>query len=270
MRWLVIKDNTAIIHFPVMLEGLLPESFRPLAFFLNPGLHDDSDKFFKPGNLVLDLDGVKTFLSQSIQFGEQFSKPSDMAYLGAKKSEDFYSDTSLSLRWQISTYGQENNAGYIDMEYLKAQQLLLLEYTFEERMADLKSLSSSIGSSWKKLDSCLGIERDDEEFMAIDRVTDLSINTSANWKKLLWAFGLFLPADAFLLLSDITIAQELEEAGVVWEKSDHEDFWNKPLFECEVLKGTFRTGQKKTYLGRIRQDIKFLMVSNAGSILNQP
>jgi hypothetical protein len=261
MRWLVIKDNTVIVHFPLMLEDLLPESFRPLALFLNPGMHDSAEKFFRPEKLTLDPVGVRTFLSQSVQFGQQFKKPSDMAYLGAKKADDFYSETSLSLRWQISTYGREDNAQDVDLEYLKAQQLLLLEYTFEEKMADLRSLSAGLGTSWKELDSSLGIDREHEEFEALDRDTDLNINTSANWQKLLWAFALFVPDDAFLLLEERTIARELEEAGVTWEKAAHENYWHEFPSGCEAYRGVLETGNKQAYLGRISRDLNFLTVN---------
>lgn len=257
----MIKDNTVIVHFPLMLEDLLPESFGPLALFLNPGTHDSAEKFYRPEKLVLDPGGVRTFLSQSVQFGEQFKKPSDMAYLGARKSEDFYSDTSLSLRWQISTYGREDNAQDADLEYLRAQQLLLLEYTFEERMADLRSLSAGLGASWKELDSSLGIDREHEEFEALDRIIDLGINTSANWQKLLWAFALFVPDDAFLLLEERTIARELEEAGVSWEKAPYENYWHEFPSGHEVYKGVLETGNKQAYPGRISRDINFLTVN---------
>jgi len=261
MRWLVNKDNVLIIHFPIMLDDLLPESFRPLALFLNPGLHDQTEKSFCPDNLVLDQAKAKTFLTQSIQFGEQFRKPADMAYLGALRSNDFYSDTSLSLGWQISTYGQDNSEIDARGEYLKAQQLLILEYIFEERTAELGPISTSLGSAWMELDSTLGIERGDEEFIALDRDYDFSVNTSANWKKLLCAFALFLPEDSFLLIHDRQIAEELEEAGVVWKKSGSEKYWSKFPFEGEILKGTLKSGQKKTYLGRIKQDLDFLLVN---------
>lgn len=242
-----------------MLDELLPESLRPAARFLNPGLYEHNENRFTPDNLILDPAGVKTFLSQSIQFGEQFRKPSDMAYLGAGKAEDFYTDTSMSLRWQISTYGQSNNEQDAQRDYLKAQQLLILEYAYEERLAELNSLNASLGPAWKELDSSMGIEREDEEFMALDRESFIAMETSANWKKLLWAFSLFLPRDAYLLINKRRIADELEEAGVVWETTVPENYWKSFPFKDDILKGTLWSGRKKTYLGRIDRDVNFLV-----------
>ncbi len=254
------KDNTVIIHFPIMLMDLLPESFRPLALFLNPGLYEQTENSFNPGKLILDPAGAKNFLSQSIQFGEQFRKPADMAYLGALKTNDFYSDTSLSLRWQISTYGQDNHEQEVANDYLKAQQLLILECIYEERMAELDSISLNLGTVWEELDSTLGIDREDGQFTTLDRESNFTMNTSANWKKLLWAFALFLPQASYLLLRDHQIADELEEAGVVWKESSPEQYWNEFPFEGKILKGTLKKGPKKTYLGSVKQDVNFLFV----------
>jgi hypothetical protein len=257
----VNKNNALIIHFPIMLEALVPEYLRPLARLLNPGLHEQSENRFTPDNLVLDSAGVKTFLSQSVQFGEQFKKPTDMAYLGASGIDDFYSDTSLSLRWQITTYDQEKNEHGPRGDYLKAQQLLILEYVFEEKMAELDSISTDIGTTWKELDSSLGIDRDDEEIIALDRDSDFRISAAINWERLLWAFSLFLPQNAFLLLYDQQIADELEETGVVWEKSEPELYWDNFPLNGEILRGTLKTKQTRTYLGRIRRDINFLKIA---------
>lgn len=256
------KDKALIIHFPIMLEALVPEQMRPLARLLNPGLHEQSENLFTPDNLVLDSAGVKSFLSQSVQFGELFKKPSDMAYLGASGIDDFYSDTSLSLRWQVTTYDQKNNEHDMRSDYLKAQQLSILEYVFEENMAELDSISTDIGSTWKELDSSLGIDRDDEEIIALDRDSDFRISASINWKRLLWAFSLFLPQNAHLLLHDQQIGDELEETGVVWEKSDPAEYWDNFSLQGEVYKGTLQAGQIKGYLGRIKKDVLFLKISS--------
>jgi len=258
----VNKNNDLIIHFPIMLEALVPEYLRPLARLLNPGLHEQSENRFSPDNLVLDSAGVKSFLSQSVQFGEQFKKPSDMAYLGASGIDDFYSDTSLSLRWQITTYDQKKKEHDPGSDYLKAQQLLILEYVFEEKMAELNSISTDIGSTWKELDSSLGIDRDDEEIIALDRDSDFSISASINWKRLLWAFSLFLPQNAFLLLYDRQIADELEETGVVWVKSDPAEYWDNFPLPGDLYKGTLQAGQIKGYLGRIKKDVRFLKITS--------
>ncbi len=257
------KDNLLIVHFPAMVSNLIPEPAGSLARFLNPGLYNKTnEKCFHPENLVLDTAEAKSFLSQSIQFGEQFRKPSDMAYFGVQKVNDFYSDTSLSLGWQISTYGQEESASEVDSERLKAQQLLILEYVFEEKMAELESMNRSLGHAWDAFDSSLGIEREDEDFAVVDRGPVFTMDTSANWKKLLWAFELFLPSNACLLLHGHNIGRELEDAGAVWEKTSPDHFWDKYPPGIEVHKAALLPDGTKPYLSRIKNSVNFLMLEN--------
>lgn len=256
------KDSPHIIHFPTMLGSLLPESLKRCAHFLNPGMYGLSGDYYLPDNLVLDASEVKSFISQGIEFGEQFAKPSDMAYLGAAKMDDFYSGTSQSLGWQISTYGQKKAGGDDYDQLLRAQQLLILEYVFEKNIAELNDLDSRLGSTWNEFDTSLGIERNDEDFRNIDRSSIVFFSPSANWKKLLWAFTHFIPDNVRLLILDRQIADELEGSGVAWESCDPEQFLVSFPAEAGLFKGVLRSGQYRTYPGRICKDLDLLKLGD--------
>ncbi|MFP4236963.1 MAG: hypothetical protein ACLFRQ_05470 [Desulfonatronovibrio sp.] len=256
------KDNALIVSFPIMIRDLLPKVFQDCVCLLNPGLHEQTENHFLPQGLPLDLTGAKAFLSQSLQFGEQFKKPSDMAYFGTEKINDFYSDTSMALGWQISTYGSRDTGQDVDEDRLRAQQMLILEYVFQERMAELNSINASLGSAWKDFDSSLGIEGEDREFADLDR-NSISVTASVtNWKKLIWAFTCVLPGDACLFIFDQQTAGELEECGVVWEKSVVDSCLERLLPEAMVYSGILRKGQKQAYLERIKHDVNLIMVQN--------
>ncbi|MFO7726937.1 MAG: hypothetical protein R6X11_01270 [Desulfonatronovibrio sp.] len=257
------KDNALIVSFPIMIRDLLPAAFQGCALLLNPGLHEQTENHFLPRDLPLDPAGAKAFLSQSIQFGEQFKKPSDMAYFGAQKINDFYSDTSLALRWQISTYGAKDTGQEVDEDLFRAQHMLILEYVFQERMVELNSINTSLGSAWKEFDSALGIEGEDREFADLDRNSIPVTSSVTNWKKLIWAFALLLPEEACLLVFDRHTAGELEDAGVVWEKSAPGGCLEMLPSEADVFFGTLKTGQKQAYLDRIKHDVNLIMVQNS-------
>lgn len=256
------KDNALIVYFPIMIRDLLPAAFQGCAHLLNPGLHGQAENRILPPGLPLDPAEAKAFLVQSIQFGEQFKNPSDMAYFGAEKINDFYSDTSLALRWQISTYGSKDSGQGVDEERLRAQQMLILEYVFQERMVELHSINTSLGSVWKEFDSALGIENEDREFADLDRNSIPVTNSVTNWKKLVWAFTLLLPEEASLLIFDRHVAGELEEAGVVWEESASEECLEMLPPGAEAFSGTLRAGQKQAYLDMIKHDVNLIMVQN--------
>lgn len=257
------ENNFLLVHFPLLFKELVPESIQPLALFLNPGLYEPSQDTFRPQDLVFSTKDAQIFLSQCVQFGDQFKKPSDMAYLGVKKADDFYSDTSLSLRWQISTYGQQDKQSDKDQEYVRAQKLLLLEYVLEERVFELDKMNSSLGAAWQAFDSSLGIDREDETFSALDREF---LNMSANatdWKKLLWAFSLLLPLESRLLVFQEQTCLELEEAGVHWQSIPTE---RQPLdFDAGMVlsEGFLDPGLKDPYLSRIQNKVNFLRISSS-------
>ncbi|WP_028574503.1 hypothetical protein [Desulfonatronovibrio hydrogenovorans] len=257
-----MNKDSLIIHFPFMHEDFVSEQLRSLALFLNPGLVEDTPNAFRPERLVLSPKEANFFLNQSIQFGEQFKKPSDMAYLGVKNNDDFYSDTSLALRWQISTYDQDKNHTQPSQELLQAQQMLILEYVFEERVADLRLLDRDLGETWKKFDQDLGIEREDGDFAYIDRDPVSGLSTSADWKKLLWAFAMLLPRSVFLLVHDPETASELEEAGLSWREVDHRDYYNPFPAGLQLFSGVLKSGQKTTHLSRLKNDLFFLHVKS--------
>lgn len=257
------EDNFLLVHFPLLFKELVPESIQPLALFLNPGLYEPSEDTFRPQSLVLSTRDAQSFLSQCVQFGDQFKNPSDMAYLGVKKADDFYSDTSLSLRWQISTYGQQDKQSDKSQEYIRAQQLLLLEYVLEERVSELDKMNASLGAAWNAFDTSLGIDRDDETFSALDREF---LNTAANatdWKKLLWAFSLLLPLGARLLVSQEQTWIELEEAGVHWQSISAEKYpWDLEA-GINAAEGFLDPGLKDPYLSRIQNRVNFLRISSS-------
>ncbi|MFW5730085.1 MAG: hypothetical protein ACOCV7_00420 [Desulfonatronovibrionaceae bacterium] len=257
-------DNSSVIHFPFMFEELVPEELRSRAMFLNPGLGEQGRRFFTPSNLVLDSKQAHNYLEWCSSFGRQFRKPSDMACLGARGPENFYSETTMSIRWQLSTYDDQADDDSDARGLLKAQQLLLLEYFLEEKLVDLKTIDQQLGASWKDFDQCVGVEHAGESFFQADRASLARKVDFARWPRLLWAFAQFVPEDSFLLVANPELAQEMMEAGLVLEKLV-DDFHqagrdHSPRSHLARL----NPGGRDQYLKMIQQPMQFIIMETSG------
>ncbi len=218
-----------IIHFPFMHPEFVPSDVRKLAWFLNPGLEAGSEFCYTPEALVLDPKQAKSFLEYSQQFGEQFSRPSEIAYFGAQQMEDFYSHTALAIRSELSHYDQQDLEKEDTQDYLQAQQLLLLDFSLEERIIELQGIDEELQQHWSQFDKDLGIDEEEERFWAPDREAIISRLEFAHMSKLLWAFGLYLPREGCLLVHEDEVCSELEELGVTWEPEEFSSFFSLSL-----------------------------------------
>jgi len=214
-----MPGSNRIIHFPFMHKEFVAPEIHSLGIFLDPGLNIQDSSYFQPERLILDPRQSRTFLEQCMQFGEQFKKPSDMAVLGVQKMEDFYSGTTQSIQFELSTYGRGEEE-HQDTKYLQAQKLLLLDYALEERILELQRINEDISLSWSRLNKALGTDEEEQKFWTVDREAVASRLDVISWPKLLWAFVLFASWDVFLLIHDDFVCQELEEWGAVWQEKD--------------------------------------------------
>ena len=215
-----------IIHFPYMHEELVLTGFRPMGLFLNPGIRDPLDSFFTPQDLVLDKARSSYFLEQCRQFGEQFKKTSDMTHLGMAQMEDFYTGSTQSIQYELSTYGKSDEAKQDHKEdLLQAQQYLLLNFALEERLLELGRIDADLGRAWSSFDESLGIDDDEERFQNMARQSISPEISIQHWQKLLQAYTPFLPPEGVLLLHEESVSQELQEYGLAWERQDPGHFF---------------------------------------------
>lgn len=210
-----------IIHFPYMHEELILPGLRSMGLFLNPGIMDPRDPLFTPEDLVLDQGQSQYFLDQCRQFGEQFRKTSDMTHLGMAQMEDFYTGSTQSIQYELSTYGKnEASRDTRQEDLLQAQQYLLLNFALEERLLELNRIDADLSRSWSSFDESLGIDDEEERFQNMERQPiGADINTG-HWQKLLKAYTAFLPPEGMLLIHEESVCRELEEYGVSWQKQD--------------------------------------------------
>ncbi|EFI35663.1 hypothetical protein Dthio_PD3092 [Desulfonatronospira thiodismutans ASO3-1] len=261
-----------IIHFPYMHEELVSPGLRPMGLFLNPGIKDPLDIFFTPQGLVLDKGLSEYFLEQCRQFGEQFKKTSDMTHLGMAQMEDFYTGSTQSIQYELSTYGKSDEAKEDHKEdLLQAQQYLLLNFALEERLLELGRIDADLSLSWSSFDESLGIDDEEEHFQNIARQSISPQISTDHWQKLLKAYTAFLPPQGILLVHEESVSQELQEYGIAWERHDPDHFFpgladRKGLdFFCATLNLDKIDKKKQTFA----REVKLLRAVSSTNSLQQ-
>jgi len=250
-----------IIHFPYMHEELILPELRPAGLFLNPGLMDDRDPFFTSQHLVLDKGQSQYFLEQCRQFGEQFRKVSDVTHMGMAQVEDFYTGSTQSIQYELSTYGnQETSRDSRQQDFLQAQQYLLLNFALEERLLELSRIDADLNRSWSSFDASLGIEDDEERFQNMERQPISPEISTEHWQELLKAYTAFMPSDGILLVHEESVCRELEEYGVYWESQAPDSFFSG-LNDYSKLNVYFATLTLDKFNGNMRafaREVKLL------------
>ena len=218
-----------LIHFPYMHKEFVLSGLQDRALFLNPGLDiKDNDNYFLPESLVLSAQEARSYLNECLRFGEQFKKPSDMAYFGLKGFEDFYADTTLAIKSELLGLKEQKKSDQRFLELKRAQMLLLLRYALEERLIELGQIDEKLKKSWQKFEEVLGVEKDDEDILA--RATfqahsmcstgssPMNVEADQGWEKLLHPFALFLPENGKLMVVEQKIKDGLAEMNLPIQK----------------------------------------------------
>ena len=208
-----------LIYFPNMIPANWTAEEVDSALFFDPGLDAEQNPgTYRPDDLPLDPDKAKHALGDMLGFGEQFRDASELATykteLGSKKQ----SETTGSIRNQLlkrlgGSSGKPKGTDHL----LSAQITLLLAYSMDQRISELKDLDKGVGATWDRFDGSLGTDADDvdPETKKLSRaVADLNAPESSErlpWKTVLTAMSAFLPTGATLLVAD----------------KDAFDFWNE-------------------------------------------
>lgn len=224
-----------LLNFPQMHPDLLSANAHAClpqgACFLDPGLgsatgvgHVRSE--FAP----FDQRTARALLADTLRFGEAQAHPRDILaqslieQAGALSPE---SGRAVRLEVEKSLLGDAAAVGSgdpLDAARRQAQMLLLLAWSLEERLLDLRNVEGTLKSAWDRLDESVspGAEAVDEEVdpEALVLGRELSGLTppkaselSMPWRKLLESFVLLLPGQV-LCTTEPEIGAALAEAGV--------------------------------------------------------
>lgn len=272
-----------LLHFPHLHPECVPGGPLPGVLFLDPGLETDPERDvaagrFLPAGLPLAPAEARRLLEDCIRFGEQFANPKEMAFFGVQDAgsgrKESVSVLESELRRRLG--GGSAEASVPDgAPAARAQFLLLLAWSLEERLLELRHLSLGVEQAWDRFGASLGVEEDDGPDAAELRLDSLIAHTRAPesagaslpWPLLLEAVCAFLPEDAVLVVRDAEISTALAENGLAFVPAD-EALGLPPgatLAEAEAWRaaGLRRASEKRPLLGRV---VRFAVAS----VTNEP
>jgi hypothetical protein len=202
--------KSEFVFFPCMHADFIPEPIRDAALLLNPGINREQPGTFTPDGYILDPKQAGLRLNQFYGFGEQFTNPKDMEYYAVKGFEDFYAETTMAIKSEL-TGGGRTEEDKEKEKALKMQLMLLLGFALEERILDISRLEDKTVQVRKKFEQSLGLEDEDREFDFFPQSDPAgTLDQSMKWQKIFPSFAYFLPREMSLLLWDGRIIQEIK------------------------------------------------------------
>lgn len=238
------------LFFPYMHQQLLsPRTCTHAAAglrLLDPGLppvrgvllsaqarHEDPSQDIETVRSALspfDPRTARAMLADLLRFGEEQANPGDalaqslVGNPGALSPEGGIAVQAEVERCLLGEGGVETSGDSESAALRQAQLLLLLAWTLEERLLDLRGVEERLKSAWSRLDQSVSagpevVDEDaDQDALALGReLSGLTLpqaeRTTLPWRKLLESFVLLMPGEA--LCTDVaSIADELAEAGI--------------------------------------------------------
>lgn len=203
--------NEMVVHFPWLHpklgRGLLPEG----AVFFDPGVDLPTELIrWRPSDLPCSPAEVRGMLRSYMEFGERFPRPSDMQAYQAVGLDNFYTDTTMDIKSQLTGMDAPKEADPEDLRR-QAQLLLAMALYREEQFVAMREQEGHFETARRGFAEVLGL--DDEESFAQIGVPDESIFPRAGvelpWKSMLPCLLLFLPRGARLFVSDDDVLREL-------------------------------------------------------------
>jgi len=223
------------LYFPQMHPELLSvhtrESLPQGTCFLDPGLGAAAGaEHVRPESVPFEPRMAKALLADTLRFGETQAHPRDiLAQSLIEQAGTLSQESGRAVQFEVekSLLGgaaAADAAAPLEAARRQAQMLLLLAWSLEERLLDLRSVEGTLKSAWDRLDESVaaGSEAVDEEVdpeaLALGReLSGLMLpeasHLSTPWRKLLESFVVLMPGQT-LCTSEPEIGSALAEAGV--------------------------------------------------------
>lgn len=196
--------------------------------FLDPGLAAEPfENGFRPDDLPLDHKTAAALINDSINFGQQFKDPAEMAWFGAQTADDFYEGSSMSIQAQLMRQFSDGQGAGEERELkearARAQFILLLAWFLEERILELDGLERGVKDRWKAMDTTMGMDDEDRLENGVVTLGTAESHTGGAsdgqripfpWKRVAEALPGFIPGDAVLVCADPEIITAWEEQGI--------------------------------------------------------
>jgi hypothetical protein len=200
-----------LLWFPDLTPALVRANAPEETFFLDPGIASEpAPPLWQPPTLPLDADTARIFLRESARFAGEQARGRQSLAASALSRDDFYAQTSLAIRSQLTAAAQADPARPI--QAIQAQQTLLLAWQVEQQALEIQALQRSIRTGWDDLAQTLGVDESDA-MPPLAGEMDFPEDAAQllSWQTILEALLCFAPPQALLTTSRKDILAALAE-----------------------------------------------------------
>ena len=200
-----------VVHFPWLHpklgQGPLPDG----VVFFDPGVDMATElPRWRPAELPCPPAEVRSMLRSYMEFGERFPRSSDMQAYQAAGLDNFYTDTTMDIKSQLTGRDAPKEPTLGDLRR-QAQLLLAMALYREEQFVAICEQEGRFEAARDGFAAVLGL--DEEESFTLPGVSDEALFPRAcvelPWKSLLPSLLLFLPLGTRLFISDEDVVREL-------------------------------------------------------------
>lgn len=211
------------IHFPWLHPALIPSGVPVQCAVLDPGIAVQGYDVprWRPQWPYTDSQ-IQRLVAEYMRQAAEAARPADLTARVAAGPEDFYTDTTLDIRSQLTGGVSAHDP---EAERLRQIQVLLaLELTREEALVELRAQQVRLARAQQKWKESLGVEADDLMSLEMPEVDLVSSAQELDWRPLVWAMDQVVPAQIPFVVTDAAVAAQWREAGVSWIRGEHGRF----------------------------------------------
>lgn len=200
-----------VLAIPWFHEQMAPPFPVEVCFF-DPGIdQDQGTKSWRPPELPLSRDMVRSFLRESTSFAQERARGKAVLSASALMGDDYYAHTALAIQSRLT--GGTGAAPQPDAA-LRCHQILLLAWQHEEQVLEIQGIQHTIQAGFQDLEQSLGVE-DSEDYAEVAQprhfLTPPETEQALPWPLVLEAILFFLPPETILVTSLQEIADSLTE-----------------------------------------------------------
>lgn len=206
-----------MIHFPWLHPQLASGPLPTELSFFDPGMPLTTDQpRFRPDDLPCTPAEVRRILASYMEFASRFPRASDMQAYQALGLENFYTDTSMDIRSQLTSGAHTDPAEQLANERRQAQLVLALALFREEQFIGIHEQKADFEHAQENFAQALGL--DNEEPFAETGASGAALFSRASvelpWKSVMGPLLHFLPPDTALFISDTEVLRELQALDI--------------------------------------------------------
>jgi hypothetical protein len=233
-----MSHEPLLLNFPALHPELAGPGGLPLPValrFLGNGLNPQDTTRVQPANLPLDPVLARKWLAEALAYGEQFTTPGELAALALGAREEFPAGGTAAIRAELLAREKPAAPGAVEAAQVlearaRAQALLLLAESAEERVLEIAGLDQGLSRAMTDFTESLGLTDEDSALDELD-VPDAGLAAAESvyteyslpWRMVLEAFWTLAPAEAFLFTADPDVAGAWLEEGQPFEPAAEED-----------------------------------------------